>query len=163
MGMEVKGQGINQALNSHTGPAKTGKKEFLENFKMLPEARFRETPSGLKIAVMKEGKGDPVKNGMRVRVNYTGWLKDGTKFDSTVDKGKPFEFEIGAGNVIKGWEEGLLGMKPGERRQLVIPANLAYGNSKSGKIPPGSILIFNIEAVGIMTSPNHKGNLSISA
>ncbi len=122
---------------------------FLENFRVFPQERFRETSSGLKIAVLQEGSGSALQQGMKVSVKYTGWLSNGTKFDSSLDQGKPFEFVLGNGRVISGWEEGLAGMKPGERRQLIIPAKLAYGDREVGKIPPGSTLIFNVEAVAV--------------
>ncbi len=101
---------------------------------------------------------------MSISVNYTGWLEDGTQFDSSMERGKPFALRLGSGTVIKGWEEGLAGIKPGERRQLIIPAELAYGERQVGKIPPGSTLIFNIEAVSVDSAPgNPKGNVSLRA
>ena len=131
---------------------------------MLPDSRFRATDSGLKVAVLKEGDGTPLTKGLRLKVNYTGWITDGKKFDSSTDKGQPFEFVLGEGQVIKGWEEGLAGIKPGERRQLVIPAALAYGNRRVGEIPPGSTLVFNVEAVAVEEAKeNPKGNMSIVA
>jgi len=109
--------------------------------------KFKTNPSGLKYAVIKEGKGDVAKNGQQVSVHYTGWLeKDGSKFDSSVDRGDPFQFELGAGRVIKGWDEGVKGMKIGEKRQLVIPAKLGYGDrGAGGVIPPGATLVFDVE------------------
>lgn len=139
-------------------------KDFFETFQKISESRFRKSSSGLKIVVISPGNGQSLKVGMRVKINYSGWLEDGTKFDSSIDKGKPFEFSLGGGRVIKGWEEGLLGMTVGERRQLVIPANLAYGNRQVGKIPPGATLIFNIEAVEVVApSGNPNGNVSVRA
>lgn len=109
--------------------------------------KFKTTESGLKYAIIKEGKGDVAKKGQQVSVHYTGWLeKDGSKFDSSVDRGDPFQFELGAGRVIKGWDEGVQGMKLGEKRQLVIPAKLGYGErGAGGVIPPGATLIFDVE------------------
>ncbi|MDH4120418.1 MAG: FKBP-type peptidyl-prolyl cis-trans isomerase [Deltaproteobacteria bacterium] len=140
-------------------------KKFLETFKVLPEERFRTTDSGLRIAVVKEGEGKPLLKDMQVTVQYSGWLESGEKFDTSVGKDKPFSFTLGRGTVIKGWEEGLQGMKPGERRQLIVPAELAYGDRQVGKIPPGSVLIFNVEALSVeeAKSPNPKGNMSITA
>ncbi|HKI99952.1 MAG TPA: FKBP-type peptidyl-prolyl cis-trans isomerase [bacterium] len=137
---------------------------FLETFRPLPESRFRTTASGLKVAEVREGHGKPFTNGMKVKVKYTGWLEDGTKFDSSLDHGSPFEFTLGAGRVIKGWEEGLQGIRPGERRQLVIPASLGYGNRQVGDIPPGATLIFNVEAVAVEEPPaNPKGTMNVVA
>ena len=164
MGMKVSGKGAEQALHAQLGSKRINQKDFLESFSVLPESRFKTMESGLKMAVLKEGKGLSLSKGMRIKVNYTGWLENGKEFDSSLKKGEPFEFVLGSGQVIKGWEEGLNGIKSGERRQLIIPARLAYGNRKSGNIPPGSTLIFNIEAQDIsMGHSNPKGNLSISA
>jgi len=108
------------------------------------------TGSGLKYVDMVVGTGDEAKKGQTVRVHYTGWLKDGFKFDSSVDRGKPFEFELGAGRVIKGWDEGVAGMKVGGKRKLIIPAQLGYGDrGAGGVIPPGAELTFEVELLGI--------------
>ncbi|MDH4225604.1 MAG: FKBP-type peptidyl-prolyl cis-trans isomerase [Deltaproteobacteria bacterium] len=169
MGMEISGQTppAPEKLNDggKTGETAPQKPGFFNTFKELPDARYRTTESGLKVAVIKEGEGKPLVNGMRVKVNYTGWLESGEQFDSSVEKGKPFQLTLGAGTVIKGWEEGLKGMKVGERRQLVIPAALAYGDRQVGKIPPGSTLTFNVEVVGMEpgSSPNQNGNISLTA
>jgi FKBP-type peptidyl-prolyl cis-trans isomerase len=141
-----------------------GLKDFLENFHRLPDGRFKRTPSGLGVAVTAEGGGTPATTGAMLTVRYTGWLENGTKFDSSEDKGQPFEFKLGTGQVIQGWEEALAGAKPGERRQLVIPASLAYGQRQVGNIPPGSTLVFNVVVEAVSAPPaNPKGTLSVMA
>jgi FKBP-type peptidyl-prolyl cis-trans isomerase len=108
-----------------------------------------KTPSGLQYWDIKPGTGQEAKRGDHVKVHYTGWLTSGKKFDSSVG-GKPFDFRIGNGDVIKGWEEGVTGMKIGGKRQLKIPPDLAYGkDGYPGAIPPNATLIFDIQLIGI--------------
>lgn len=107
------------------------------------------TPSGLKYLDMVEGNGETPEAGQIVVVHYTGTLEDGTKFDSSRDRGQPFKFKLGAGKVIKGWDEGIASMKIGGRRQLVIPPELGYGSNGIGPIPPNSTLIFDVELLRI--------------
>lgn len=141
-----------------------GPRGFLETFQKLPEARFRDSSTGLKVAVVREGSGTEATNGKRIKVLYTGWLQDGSKFDSSNDRGSAFDFTLGGGRVIKGWEEGLKGIRPGERRQLIIPPGLGYGKRQVGTIPPGSTLIFNVEAVTVEEpAANPKGTRNIVA
>lgn len=105
---------------------------------------------GMKIETTKEGSGVEIKNGQIAVVHYTGKLTDGTTFDSSVTRGTPFEFPLGAGMVIKGWELGVLGMKVGEKRILTIPADLGYGErGAGGVIPPNATLVFEVELLGI--------------
>jgi FKBP-type peptidyl-prolyl cis-trans isomerase len=100
---------------------------------------------------LKVGKGAAAKSGDKVRVHYTGTLLDGTKFDSSLDRGDPFEFTLGQGEVIKGWDEGVVGMKPGGKRKLTIPSEKAYGKRGSPpKIPPDAPLEFEIELLEIL-------------
>lgn len=106
--------------------------------------------NGLQIEDIKIGEGSEVKKFDIVTVNYTGTLEDGTKFDSSLNPGRtPFRFTVGAGQVIKGWDEGLMGMKVGGKRKLTIPPELGYGSRDNGPIPANSTLIFNIDLLGI--------------
>jgi FKBP-type peptidyl-prolyl cis-trans isomerase len=115
-----------------------------------PATTRRTTPSGLQIEVLAKGSGSAAAPEHTVVVHYTGTLTDGTKFDSSVDRGEPFEFLLGAGRVIKGWDEGVAGMKVGEKRRLVIPPSLGYGEAGAGDaIPPNATLIFEVELLGI--------------
>ncbi len=104
------------------------------------------TASGLIIEELTVGSGAEAVAGQYVSVHYTGWLTDGSKFDSSKDRGDPFEFPLGAGHVIKGWDEGVQGMKVGGTRKLTIPANLGYGaRGAGGVIPPNATLVFEVE------------------
>ncbi len=103
------------------------------------------TASGLQYWDLKTGTGAAAASGDIVEVHYTGWLTDGTKFDSSYDHGKPLRFWLGKGKVIKGWDEGVVGMKVGGKRQLHIPARLGYGAAGSGNIPPNADLVFDVE------------------
>ena len=109
-----------------------------------------QTATGLEYVEIVEGTGPRPKPGETVSVHYTGWLKSGQKFDSSVDRGEPFEFPIGKGRVIKGWDEGVATMKVGAKRKLIIPAHLGYGDrGAGGVIPPGATLVFEVELLSI--------------
>ncbi len=116
------------------------------------------TPSGLHYEDIQAGKGEEAKAGDMVQVHYTGTLqKDGSKFDSSVDRGQPFAFTLGQGQVIPGWDEGVAGMKEGGKRKLTIPAQLGYGERGSGdKIPPNSTLLFDVELLKVLRAPAQK-------
>lgn len=107
------------------------------------------TASGLQYEDLVVGTGAEAKAGNTVSVHYTGWLTDGTKFDSSLDRNEPFEFQLGAGMVIPGWDEGVAGMKVGGKRKLTIPPDLGYGASGAGPIPANSTLIFEVELLEV--------------
>ncbi len=104
----------------------------------------------LKKEDMTAGKGAEAVSGKTVSVHYTGWLTNGTKFDSSVDRGQPFKFKLGSGQVIKGWDEGVKGMKVGGKRKLTIPPDMGYGaRGAGGLIPPNATLVFDVELLGV--------------
>ena len=109
------------------------------------------TPSGLQYWDIRVGTGPTAMRGQKVKVDYTGWLTNGKKFDSSVGTGKPFEFNVGEGQVIRGWDEGIQGMKVGGKRQLRIPPELGYGatGTPGGPIPPNATLIFDVRLVSV--------------
>jgi peptidylprolyl isomerase len=107
------------------------------------------TADGLQIQDLTVGTGQEVKSGDTVTVNYLGTLENGTKFDSSYDRNQPFTTQIGVGQVIKGWDEGIVGMKVGGKRKLIIPPSLGYGSQNMGSIPPNSTLIFEVELLNV--------------
>jgi len=113
--------------------------------------KAKKTSSGLEYWDITVGTGTTATSGKTVKVHYTGWLTDGKKFDSSVDRGQPFTFALGGGQVIKGWDEGVAGMKVGGKRQLRIPPDLGYGarGAGGGVIPPNAILIFDVELLDV--------------
>lgn len=116
----------------------------------VADADYKTTESGLKYYDFAEGSGDAPQKGQTVSVHYTGWLEDGTMFDSSLLRGQPFGFPVGLGQVIPGWDEGVGSMKVGGKRQLVIPAKLAYGEQGAGGvIPPNATLIFEVELLAV--------------
>ena len=107
-------------------------------------------PSGLAYVELVPGTGASPKSGDKVTVHYSGYLLDGKKFDSSIDRGQPFTFTIGVGQVIRGWDEGVMSMKVGGKRKLIIPPQLGYGSRGAGNvIPPNAELVFDVELLGI--------------
>ncbi|HER00321.1 MAG TPA: FKBP-type peptidyl-prolyl cis-trans isomerase [candidate division Zixibacteria bacterium] len=117
---------------------------------LYDEKDVKETDSGLKYVVLEKGNGEQPEKGQTVQVHYTGWLLDGALFDSSKNRGQPLEFVLGAGRVIKGWDEGVAMMNVGGKRLLIIPPELGYGSRGAGNvIPPNATLLFEVELVGI--------------
>ena len=115
-----------------------------------PEGKEITTSSGLQYIDLKVGTDATAQAGQTVTVHYTGWLENGKKFDSSIDRGQPFSFPLGAGRVIKGWDEGVQGMKVGGKSKLIIPSNLGDGaRGAGGVIPPYATLIFEVELLGV--------------
>jgi peptidylprolyl isomerase len=133
-----------EALSMETD--ENGTVDYFPDLSKLPLQDGRE---GLKYAVVQAPKttGNPAKPGQKVKVHYTGWLMDGTMFDSSRGREAPFEFNLGAGRVIRGWDLGVEGMQPGEKRILVIPPGLGYGSRGAGPIPAGATLVFSVEYI----------------
>ena len=116
----------------------------------MSEEREIATGSGLRYVDLQEGQGEEARAGKTVSVHYTGWLENGTKFDSSLDRRQPFSFRLGGGQVIRGWDEGVEGMKIGGKRKLIIPSALGYGvRGAGGVIPPNATLIFEVELLGV--------------
>jgi FKBP-type peptidyl-prolyl cis-trans isomerase len=117
---------------------------------MTSQSNAVTTASGLTYIVTKQGEGAQLKAGDNIIVNYTGLLTNGTKFDSSLDRGDPFSFPLGAGRVIKGWDEGFSKLRVGDHATLIIPSTIAYGErGAGGVIPPGATLIFIVEVLGV--------------
>lgn len=134
--------------------SETSTQEDFDIFAGLGESAFETTDSGLRYAILEEGNGDerPV-DGQVVSVHYTGWLEDGTRFDSSVERGQPFSFPLGQQMVIPGWDEGIALLKVGDSARLIIPSELAYGEAGRSGIPPNATLIFDVELVEIAEGP----------
>jgi len=143
-------------------PPNTDIKVYVElvSTKQVPQVKmwdvdstlFKTTASGLKYAIIKEGEGAQIQPNQQVVVHYSGFLLNGTKFDSSVERDEPITFTAGVGQVIPGWDEGLLLLKKGSKARLIIPDSLAYGDRDLGKIPPKSTLIFDVEIVDVLAA-----------
>jgi len=133
-------------------PLKQGTKNTTQQvYPLGPDAEgFYTSSTGLKFRDLSKGKGPRPRAGQTVVVHYTGWLTDGKKFDSSLDRGEPFEFVLGTGQVIKGWDEGVKGMNIGGKRRLTIPPQLGYGQTGAGNsIPPNATLVFEVELLRV--------------
>ncbi len=119
------------------------------NQQTSPPASVEPTQGGLQITDETVGTGAEATNGATLTMNYIGTLTDGTKFDSSYDRNQPFNFTLGAGQVIPGWDQGIAGMKVGGKRKLIIPPSLGYGSQAAGSIPPNSTLIFEVELLDV--------------
>jgi FKBP-type peptidyl-prolyl cis-trans isomerase FkpA len=122
--------------------------DFAEELQVDTDA-MTTTPSGLRYEDLAAGSGPAAAPGNEVSVHYTGWLTDGTEFDSSVRRNEPFTFQLGRGQVIAGWDEGVAGMRVGGRRKLVIPPALGYGPARNGPIPGNATLVFDVELLGV--------------
>ena len=140
----VSASAINTVLAQASGSSSAGASALMTDENIIT------LPSGLKYIDIVEGTGEMPKKGQTVVVHYTGTLEDGRKFDSSRDRNQPFDFAIGAGRVIKGWDEGLSTMKVGGQRKLIVPPDLGYGaRGAGGVIPPNATLIFDVELLAI--------------
>lgn len=116
----------------------------------MTQAATQTATTSLQVETLKAGSGTEAISGKTVSVHYTGWLTDGKKFDSSVDRGTPFSFSLGKGQVIRGWDEGVKGMKVGEKRKLTIPSDMGYGARGAGNvIPPNATLVFEVELLDV--------------
>ena len=134
-----------ELVESMVDPEIAAKMDFFPDTTTLS---FENGSEGLRYAVIQQGEGEPAKAGANVKVHYTGWLTNGYKFDSSRDREQPFSFPLGGGRVIRGWDLGVAGMLPGEKRILMIPPGLGYGSRGAGPIPGGATLIFAVEYLG---------------
>jgi FKBP-type peptidyl-prolyl cis-trans isomerase len=124
----------------------------------VPAGKEVVTPSGLKYTDLKVGQGEEARTGQVVEVHYTGWLPDGTEFETSRNCKQPLTFRVGAGDVLKGWDEGVLGMKVGGKRRLVLPPDLGYGKTGAGSVvPPNATLVFEFELLTVRAAAQGKG------
>ncbi len=146
---QTKRRPIYRPTRNPTVRKKTTTKKIVKKKIMTPQ-QVVTTASGLTYIITKKGEGAQLKAGDEIIVNYTGLLTNGIKFDSSLDRGEPFSFPLGAGRVIKGWDEGFQKLKVGDHATLIIPSSIAYGErGAGGVIPPGAMLIFIVEVLGV--------------
>ncbi|PIU00166.1 MAG: peptidylprolyl isomerase [Bdellovibrionales bacterium CG10_big_fil_rev_8_21_14_0_10_45_34] len=150
MKSKILGSLLALTLTSLVGCTDKEEKAETKDEAAAPVTKTEDAPTTLQSKDVKVGEGDEAKSGDKVKVHYVGTLMDGTKFDSSRDRNEPFEFDIGKGMVIKGWDEGVAGMKKGGVRELVIPPSLGYGDQAVGPIPANSTLKFEVELVEIV-------------
>ncbi len=145
----VGGVYLYQSYNKNKAPVENNNEQATTTEEVANNNNFEI--QGMKVEILKEGTGEAAKSGDTVTVNYVGTFEDGNKFDSSIDRGVPFAFTLGAGTIIKGWDLGVAGMKAGEKRKLTIPSNLAYGEAGAadGLIPPNATLVFEIDLLSI--------------
>jgi FKBP-type peptidyl-prolyl cis-trans isomerase len=136
---------VTQIIEEGTTTAHQATKSATENATITPMQEVTE----LIVEDLAEGTGDKAVSGKKITVNYKGTLTDGTQFDSSYDRGQPFTFTLGTGQVIQGWDQGFEGMKVGGKRKLTIPSELGYGSREMGTIPPNSVLIFEVELLEV--------------
>jgi len=149
----IAGESLSSEKTPVTENVVKGEQEKVAKEEVLIKEKYPNairTSSGLMYIILKEGNGATPTSGTLVEAHYTGTLLDGTKFDSSMDRGKPLLFLVGRGEVIKGWDEAFLSMKKGEKRILIIPPGLAYGDNGMGTIPPNQTLIFEVELINYL-------------
>ena len=135
--------------NAYVEQARAKEDSLMQEYIVKNKIKVAPTASGLYFISKKAGKGTQAMAGQKVAVHYTGKFLDGSKFDSSIDRGEPLEFVLGQGRVIPGWDEGIAMMKEGEKAVLLIPSKLAYGESGNQVIPPFSPLVFDVELVKV--------------
>ncbi|MFH0805723.1 MAG: FKBP-type peptidyl-prolyl cis-trans isomerase [Patescibacteria group bacterium] len=147
---EIEGINMNKDDKKLIFPGEEGSQQVTQQQPQQQSQQPQEFGDELRAEIVKEGEGQEAKKGDKVTVHYVGVLEDGTKFDSSLDRGQPFQFTLGAGQVIPGWDLGVVGMKIGEVRRLYIPSAYGYGEQGAGNtIPPNANLIFEIELLGL--------------
>ena len=147
---EIEGINMNKDDKKLIFPGEEGSQQVTQQQPQQQSQQPQEFGDELRAEIVKQGEGQEAKKGDKVTVHYVGVLEDGTKFDSSVDKGQPFQFTLGAGQVIQGWDLGVVGMKIGEVRRLYIPSAYGYGEQGAGgSIPPNANLIFAVELLGL--------------